>query len=198
MSELPLFPLSAVLLPFGRMPLRIFERRYLDLVRDCMKSGEPFGVVWIRRGPEVAQRGGASPDLGDYGTTAHIVDWDQLPNGLLGITVEGRRRFELLDTSTRDDGLVMARVGLEEPPAPAPMLDTWQTLCKVLQSLQNHPHVQRLGLDPDYEDPWQVAYTLVQLLPLDESLKYELLGLDSLVELMSELDIILNEMSGAT
>ncbi len=103
MSEIPLFPLSAVLLPYGRMPLRIFERRYLDLVRDCMKSGEPFGVVWIRRGSEVAQRGGESPDLGAYGTTAHIVDWDQLPNGLLGITVEGGRRFELFDTSTRDD-----------------------------------------------------------------------------------------------
>ena len=59
MTELPLFPLSAVLLPYGRMPLRIFERRYLDLVRDCMKSGEPFGVVWIRRGSEVAREGRA-------------------------------------------------------------------------------------------------------------------------------------------
>jgi Lon protease-like protein len=84
MSELPLFPLSGVLLPFGRIPLQIFEQRYLDLVRDCMKSGTDFGVVWIRRGEEVAQRGRVAPDLGDYGTCARIVDWDQLPNGLLG------------------------------------------------------------------------------------------------------------------
>ena len=60
MSELPLFPLSAVLLPFGRMPLQIFEQRYLDLVRDCMKTDTGFGVVWIRRGAEVNQRGSAS------------------------------------------------------------------------------------------------------------------------------------------
>lgn len=197
MSEMPLFPLSAVLLPYGRMPLRIFERRYLDLVRDCLKSGEPFGVVWILRGSEVAREGRTAHELGDYGTTAYIVDWDQLPNGLLGITIEGRRRFELLDTATRDNGLVVGQVSLAEPPVPAPMLDTWGSLVQVLRNLQAHPHVQRLGLNPDYDDPWQVAFSLVQLLPLEESLKYELLGLDNLVELMSELDIILNQISGA-
>src|SRR5210317_1685183 len=94
-ESLPLFPLSSVLLPCGRIPLQIFEQRYLDLVRDSMKSGTPFGVVWIRRGEEVAQRGSVAADLGDYGTCARIVDWDQLPNGLLGITIEGAERFEL-------------------------------------------------------------------------------------------------------
>jgi len=73
-SELPLFPLSGVLMPYGRMPLQIFEPRYLDLVRDCMKTDSAFGVVWIRRGAEVAQRCSASPQLCDYGTTARIVD----------------------------------------------------------------------------------------------------------------------------
>ena len=58
---LPLFPLSAVLLPGGRVPLQIFEQRYLDLVRESMKTAEPFGMVWIRRGSEVAQRGRAAP-----------------------------------------------------------------------------------------------------------------------------------------
>ena len=49
MTEMPLFPLSGVLLPGGRMPLQIFEQRYLDLVRESMKSDSPFGIVWIRR-----------------------------------------------------------------------------------------------------------------------------------------------------
>ncbi|HCD53950.1 MAG TPA: ATP-dependent protease, partial [Halieaceae bacterium] len=91
-TELPLFPLSAVLLPYGKMPLQIFEQRYLDLVRDCMKSGTDFGVVWIRRGEEVAVKG-SRQQLGDLGTLARIVDFDQLPNGLLGVTIEGRERF---------------------------------------------------------------------------------------------------------
>ena len=196
MSELPLFPLSGVLLPFGRIPLQIFEQRYLDLVRDCMKSGTDFGVVWIRRGAEVAQRGRVAPDLGDYGTCARIVDWDQLPNGLLGITIEGARRFELLETATRANGLVVGDVQLQDVQSPAPMLDAWQPLLDVLLSLQTHPHVQQMNLQLDYDNAWQVGYTLVQLLPLEESLKYELLGIDSVEALMQELDTVLNQISG--
>ena len=196
MSELPLFPLSGVLLPFGRIPLQIFEQRYLDLVRDCMKSGTDFGVVWIRRGAEVAQRGRVAPDLGDYGTCARIVDWDQLPNGLLGITIEGARRFELLETATRANGLVVGEVQLQDVQSPAPMLDAWQPLLDVLRSLQTHPHVQQMNLQLDYDNAWQVGYTLVQLLPLEESLKYELLGIDSVEALMQELDTVLNQISG--
>jgi Lon protease-like protein len=196
MIELPLFPLSGVLLPFGRLPLQIFEQRYLDLVRDCMKSGSAFGVVWIRRGAEVARQDGASPLLGDYGTTARIVDWDQLPNGLLGLTIQGEHRFDLSATEVRANGLVVGRVR-ERPPLPAArLLPQWQTLLDVLRSLESHPHVQRMALQVDYSDAWQVAYTLTQLLPLDEALKYELLGVDSIELLMGELDVILNQISG--
>ena len=197
MSELPLFPLSAVLLPFGRVPLQIFEQRYLDLVRDCMKSSSPFGVVWIRRGAEVAQRGRATPELGDYGTCACIVDWDQLPNGLLGITIEGAQRFELMETHSRANGLVVGQVELQPPTNPAPLSADWLSLLAVLRSLETHPHVQRMKLRVDYNDAWQVGYTLTQLLPLEESLKYELLKLDSVDALMAELLALLNQISGA-
>lgn len=197
MSELPLFPLSGVLLPFGRVPLKIFEQRYLDLVRDCMKTSSPFGVVWIRRGAEVAQRGRAAPELGDYGTCARIVDWDQLPNGLLGITIEGTQRFELMETHTRVNGLVVGQVELQPPIAPAPLAKDWLSLLDVLRSLQTHPHVQRMKLRVDYNDAWQVGYTLIQLLPLEEALKYELLGLDNIDALMAELLALLNQISGA-
>ena len=196
MSELPLFPLSCVLLPFGRVPLKIFESRYLDLVRDCVKSNSPFGVVWIRRGAEVVQRGRAAPELGDYGTCARIVDWDQLPNGLLGITIAGGERFELFETQTRSSGLIVGRVELQEPIGPAPMSGTWLSLLNVLRSLETHPHVERMKLRVDYNDAWQVAYTLIQLLPLDEALKYQLLGIDSIHELMANLQALLNKLSG--
>lgn len=196
MSELPLFPLSGVLLPFGRMPLKIFEPRYLDLVRDCMKSNAPFGVVWIRRGSEVAQRGRAAPELGDYGTCARIVDWDQLPNGLLGITIEGGERFELFETRVRANGLIVGQVGIHPAVSPAPMSDVWMSLLEVLRSVETHPHVERMQLRVDYNDAWQVAYTLIQLLPLDEALKYELLGIASIDVLMAELQALLNQISG--
>ena len=196
MSELPLFPLSGVLMPYGRMPLQIFEPRYLDLVRDCMKTDSAFGVVWIRRGAEVAQRGSASPQLGDYGTTARIVDWDQLPNGLLGLTIQGRQRFVLGATAVRGNGLVVGQVALRPQLEPVAMEPRWQSLLDILHSLETHPHIQRMALQLDYDDAWQVACTLIQLLPLDEALKYQLLGIDSIESLMVELDTILNQISG--
>ncbi len=196
MSELPLFPLSGVLLPYGRVPLKIFEPRYIDLVRDCMKSNSPFGVVWIRRGAELAERGRASPELGDYGTCAHIVDWDQLPNGLLGITIEGAERFDLFETQTQANGLVLGQVEVREVLEPVRLAEDNQSLLDVLRSLEIHPHVERLNLQVDYNDAWQVGCTLLQLLPLDESLKYDLLGIDQVDELMIELHGLLNQISG--
>ena len=76
-------------MPWGRMSLQIFEQRYLDLVARCMREQTGFGVVWLKQGSEVS--GGAIdlPNIGDYGTFARI-DWDQLPNGLLGIVIEGQ------------------------------------------------------------------------------------------------------------
>jgi uncharacterized protein len=196
MDTLPLFPLSGVLLPYGKLPLQIFEQRYLDLVRHSMKSGEAFGIAWIRRGSEVAQRGRASPELGDWGTYARIVDWDQLQNGLLGITIQGEGRFDLFETRLQANGLVMGEVEKRQDPPPAKLLPQWQSILDVLQSLETHPHVQRMGLSVDYADAWQVAWVLIQLLPLEEYLKYELLGLDSIDELMAELDLVLNQISG--
>lgn len=196
MNRIALFPLSGVLLPFGRMTLQIFEQRYLDLVRSTMKSGEAFGNVWIRRGAEVSSTGRASPKLGDWGTLARIVDWDQLPNGLLGITIEGQGRFDLVETEVQANGLVMGDVTEREPVEPASMLSQWQSLGDTLRSLELHPHIQSMQLQVDYNDAWQVGWMLVQLLPLEEYIKYELLGLDSIELLMGELDAILNEISG--
>ena len=76
------------------------------------------------------------------------------------------------------------------------MIDAWEPMERVLRGLEAHPHVQRLGLSLDFDDAWQVGFTLVQLLPLEEPLKAELLCLDSADELMRELDLILNALSG--
>lgn len=194
-TELPLFPLSAVLLPYGKMPLQIFEQRYLDLVRDCMKNGTDFGVVWIRRGEEVAMKG-SRQQLGDLGTLARIVDFDQLPNGLLGVTIEGRERFHLSDTWVASNGLVLGNVVFESMPEQAEFDDAWLSLREILENLKQHPHVRRMGLEIDFDDAWQVGYTLAQLLPLEESLKYSLLNAGDVEELMDQLDLILSDISG--
>jgi Lon protease-like protein len=90
----------------------------------------------------------------------------------------------------------VGEVSMRAPSQAAVMEDRWLTLVDVLRSLETHPHVQRMALEVDYNDAWQVAYTLIQLLPLDEALKYHLLGIDDVVALMGELDTILNQISG--
>lgn len=194
--EIPLFPLSSVLLPYGQLPLQIFEQRYLDLVRSCMKSDTGFGVVWIRRGSEVVGTTGSKLELGDYGTYAKIVDWDQLSNGLLGITIEGRQVFSIDQTRTSASSAIFAQASFLDAPVEAPLLPQWDSLVDVLRGLETHPHVQRMNLKIDYDDAWQVGYSLIQLLPLEEQVKYELLGADSLEAMMGGLDATLSEISG--
>jgi Lon protease-like protein len=197
-EEIPLFPLSSVLFPGGRMPLQIYEQRYLDLVRRCMKTDSGFGLVWIASGSEISRPGAGIPSLSEWGCYARIIDWDSLPSGLLGITVEGSQRFRLRRSWELDDGLLMAEVEMQEPYDPEPVVEEWDSMVDVLTSLEQHPHVKKLGLAADHSDAWEVGCALAQLLPVDEQIKYRLLAEHDVGAFMAELDEVLNELGGLT
>ena len=194
--EIPLFPLSSVLFPTGRIPLQIFEQRYLDLIRGCMKEDTGFGLAWIASGAEVAHPGVGQPNLGEYGCYARIVDWDSLPNGLLGITIEGNERFKITGARAEDNQLVMGEVDMEPLREPVPMREEWDSMLDVLRSLEQHPHVKSLGVRPEHNNAWDVGNVLAQLLPVDERIKYNLLRLDDIEEFMAQMDVILNQLGG--
>ena len=196
MTDIPLFPLGTVLFPSGRLPLQIFERRYVDMISKCMREGAGFGVVWIRRGSEVAEASVTHLDLGDYGTMATIVDWDQLPNGLLGITIEGAERFHIKEVWREDSGLNVARVDIEPSPDVVEIPEEGRSMIDVLAGLQRHPEVRRLGLTVDTGNAWNICHALTQLLPIDNSVKYELLGITDINVYVDELDELLSELSG--
>ena len=196
MTDIPLFPLGTVLFPSGRLPLQIFERRYVDMISKCMREGAGFGVVWIRRGSEVAEASVTNLDLGDYGTMATIVDWDQLPNGLLGITIEGAERFHIEKVWREDSGLNMARVDIQPSPDVVEIPKEGRSMIDVLAGLQRHPEVRRLGLTVDTGNAWNICHVLTQLLPIDNSVKYELLGITDINVYVDELDELLSELSG--
>jgi Lon protease-like protein len=105
---LPLFPLETVLFPGGVLPLKIFEARYIDMVRDCMKRDAPFGVVRIKSGKEV----GAAAEPDRVGCLAHIVEWDMHELGLLMLQTSGSQRFRILETRVLADQRIEA---LTEP-----------------------------------------------------------------------------------
>jgi hypothetical protein len=194
--EMPLFPLSTVLFPYGRIPLQIFEQRYLDLVKDCMRNNSNFGVVLILEGSEIGEKDDAKSSLSSTGTLARIVDWDQLPNGLLGITIQGGERFFLEDSWKQKNGLVLGEINIFQSDTYEPMRGEWASLLDVLHRIRLHPHVQRMHLDINEEDAWQVGFFLSQLLPIAEIDKSALLDLKDVEKLMDKLEKILSKMSG--
>ena len=114
-----LFPLSTVLFPQGVLPLRVFEARYLDMVRDCMREGTVFGVCLISdpRASEVSR----TTSLADVGCLARIDAWDMKQLGLLHIRAVGQQRFRLLEKEMQADGLMLGEVELIDPDDDAPV-----------------------------------------------------------------------------
>lgn len=187
---IPLFPLRSVLFPGGRLPLQIFEQRYIDLVSHCMKTESGFGVCLVTRGDEVVRAG--SQQVSRVGVYARIVDWDQLPNGLLGITVEGQRKFLVQDCWPRDDKLLMASVQWSADDFTGqealPLTDEQQGLVELLRDLMAHPLIESLGLTMDYQDQRQLGWRLSELLPVPLHQKQKLLEIDDTAERLREIE----------
>ena len=107
-KEIPLFPLPVVLFPGGRLPLDIFEPRYLDMVKRCLADDLGFGVVMITEGEQVAEPDAPPPAFSHYGTYCRIVDFDQSGSGGLSIVAEGRQKFAIRDHYEQPDRLIIA------------------------------------------------------------------------------------------
>jgi len=161
--SLPLFPLNAVLVPGAQLQLRIFEPRYLDLVRQCGRDDSGFGVCAILEGTE----SGAPAIPAAIGTEARIVDFTTLPDGLLGITVQGRRRFHVERARVRDNGLVVADIAWLEEPALIPLAVEYDLLAALLRRLIEHMGGMHARADATaYEDASWVSWRLAELLPI--------------------------------
>mgnify|MGYP001550618914 FL=1 len=180
---LPLFPLNTVLFPGCMLDLQIFEARYLDMISRCMKQGEGFGVVCILEGTEV---GAAAGLFAAIGCEALIRDFQQLPNGLLGIRVEGGRRFRVQRAQVLPDQLTLAEVEWLEEASEQPLRDEHADLAALLGALSAHPMVAALGMPSEPAGQEALANQLAYLLPLDSEQKLQLLDTPS-AELRLEL-----------
>ena len=176
-ASLPLLPLHTVLVPGAALDLRIFERRYLDMVRDCGRNGSGFGVCLILDGDEA----GAPAVPAAFGSEALIEDFGSTAEGLLSLRVRGRRRFHVLRTRVRDSGLVVADVDWrDEAPEVSPRLRPEHALlAELLRRI-----LEQVG--GDHADPapmllenaaW-VSWRLAEMLPLAMSQRQALLQLD--------------------
>jgi Lon protease-like protein len=187
-TDIPLFPLNAVLFPGGYLPLRIFEQRYIDMVRDCSARGSCFGVCLVNN-QENKNRPATHLRMG---TTAEICDFSTLDDGLLGITAQGRQKFVIQKTRMRDNGLLMAEVATLAETSTIEVPDQYAVLSMITGRFMEQLGKNYPGFKPrDLQDANWVGYRLAELLPLENNEKQILLQIsDPLERLQLLVDVL--------
>lgn len=173
--QLPLFPLSSIVMPGGIMKLRLFERRYIDMVTNCFRTQTGFGICLIKDGNEAG-----APSLPyPLGTRVSIVDFDQGDDGLLHITTQGDVEFELLTYAPDDSQLLIGEVAELPAQAPVPMSPEIEQLASKLDLILTYVEPEITFSQKRLDDPDWVCHRLLELLPLAPEAKYELLQLQN-------------------
>lgn len=173
MTDIPLFPLNTVLFPGGRLPLRIFEQRYMEMAKACLREDAPFGVCLIREGQEVGEP--ALPE--DVGCTARIAEWDMPQLGVLQVVARGERRFRILERRVQRDGLARARIELLVEVADAP-LEPRDLCARVLRKALEAAGEGLVEPPLRYDSADWVSARLAELLPLAPASRQRLLEMD--------------------
>ncbi|MDP4548320.1 LON peptidase substrate-binding domain-containing protein [Marinobacter sp. MDS2] len=190
--NVPLFPLNSVVLPQGRIPLQLFEPRYIDMLSRCLKEDRGFVIVLLQNGPETS-RTAAFYDIGTY---VRIIDFQQLDNGLLGITVEGESKVTVVRSWQQEDGLNLGDVECLMSEAESDVPERYHELPSVLRALFRHPAIKNLDMRVDYDDARHVGWRLTELLPLDTLEKQRLAELQDPLERLDRLQRLLEALEG--
>lgn len=181
-STLALFPLHTVLFPGGPLSLRIFETRYLDLVRRCLKEQGTFGVVLIVEGAEA----GPVAAIAGTGTTARLVDFEALADGLLGVVCVGEQRFRVLRHWREGDGLNVAEVEYLAEPARCALPPALAALGGLLRELLPRLGSDYTHIEAHYDDAVWVGNRWAEILPLAAAQKQSLLELSDPVARLAQ------------
>lgn len=189
-DSIALFPLQTVLLPGASLGLRVFERRYLDLVRDCLRGDRGFGVCLILDGAEAGPP--ATPAA--FGTEATIEDFGTGADGLLTVRIRGGRRFRVRGSRVRDNGLVVAEIDWRDPDPDAVVQPQHALLAVLLQRILEQAGGEHAKAPPArFDDAAWIGWRLAELLPLGDQQRQELLQeddphrrLDRLVDLIAQ------------
>lgn len=193
MKDVPLFPLGTVLFPGGLLPLRLFEQRYLEMGKACLRDGTPFGVCLIREGSEV----GAPATHEPVGCLARIAHWDMQQLGLLQIVAQGGERFRVVAETVRTDGLVVGEIELLPEAADAPVAERHGACVRLLERIAAE-HGERL-----FARPWRMASSawvgarLAEVLPLPAAMRQKLMELDDPLQRLDILQRLLAQPGAA-
>jgi uncharacterized protein len=187
-DSIALFPLNIVLFPGGALPLRIFETRYVDMVRRCMRGSQAFGVALIREGKEVGPA-----ETFDVGTLAKIVDFHQLSDGLLGLSCVGEQRFRIRSRGRQADGLNLAEVDWLAPEPTVAVPARHARLSELLKSVLPQLGEVYTGIQMRLDDAAWVGHRLAEILPIPLADKQRCLELDDPIERLDVLSPLVKD-----
>jgi Lon protease-like protein len=173
-SRLSIFPLGTVLFPGGALPLRVFEARYVDMTRECMKSGSPFGVCLIKEGAEV----GTPAVPHEIGCLAEIRDWDMQQLGVLSIKTRGTRRFRIVGSRVEPDGLIRAKAEPIADDAPVAIRAEYSRLSAIMQDILPRVPADLVPQPHAFEDATWLSNRLSELLPIPPLARQKLMELE--------------------
>ena len=169
---LPIFPLNTLVFPGGVLALRIFETRYLDMVRDCARDNTEFVITLA------TDRRAAGSPYAKTATAVRIVDWDTLPDGLLGVTVEGMRRVSIADVEMKAEQLLKADVETIAEDEDIPLDETFKAWADLIKSVLTHLGEPYNQLEFQLDSANWVASRMTEVLPLELSVKQKILEIN--------------------
>jgi uncharacterized protein len=172
-ETVPIFPLQTVLYPGGLLPLRIFEVRYMDMARACLRESSAFGICLIKEGHEVGTP--AVPE--NVGCLARIGACDMEELGILKVTAEGLERFRLVSSEVNKQGLIVGEIEKLEPEDPAPEAAGFPECAEFLRKVMAGIGAQRFAEPFRFDDASWVGFRLAEILPLRSDVKQKLLEL---------------------
>ncbi|MEW5967573.1 MAG: LON peptidase substrate-binding domain-containing protein [Pseudomonadota bacterium] len=175
--SLPLFPLQTVVFPGGRLPLRVFEQRYIEMVKQAIADNTPFGICAIREGQEV----GTPAVPCEVGTLVHITDWDMPESGILHIDTQARERFIVRSTRTEPSGLIVGTVDAVSAEPATAIPEDLALAVQILRHIVGEVGVDRFPAPLAFDDAAWVGFRLSEVLPLKLSVKQNLLEMNDSV-----------------
>jgi uncharacterized protein len=170
--ELPIFPLGSVLFPGGTLALKIFEQRYMDMAKDCLKRAKPFGIALIREGEEVGAPAAPHP----VGTLARIDDWEMPNLGVLQVKVIGSMRFRIIASTIAKSGLMMGTVNSIDADSPATGAEL-NACADFLKKILTQINMIEGVADSQFSDASWVSFRITELLPFGGPVKQKMLEL---------------------
>ena len=187
---IPLFPLGTVLYPGGVLPLRIFEPRYVAMVRDCLARESAFGVCLIRAGFEA----GTPAIPHGTGCTARIVRCEETGPDRFSLVARGESVFRIDRHWARDDDLLMGVVTLADPPDPTPLPERFRGLRELLERAIAEHGAERFPSPTRLDDAAWVAFRVAELLPVPPERRQRFLTCDDPIARLADVAETLAEL----